>query len=158
MSAAKMISRIAAVALAWAAATSSAFADPQPAETPPEVKFVTGTYVSPQAALNAYGGGTDHGSSFTNPSVGGFTEPYPEISETAKGLKNDPDLIFEYVRNHVDTEFAFGLRKGALGALIDKSGTPFDQNVLFVEMVRAAGLGRRGAGYSPRRGSPAHPP
>src|SRR5580658_515658 len=29
--------------------------------------------------------------------------------------------------------------KGAVGTLIDKSGTPFDQNVLFVSMVRQAG-------------------
>ncbi|MGH7011785.1 MAG: hypothetical protein ACREEX_13210, partial [Caulobacteraceae bacterium] len=50
-----------------------------------------------------------------------------------------PDLIFEYVHNHIDVEFAFGERKGALGALIDDSGTPFDQNVLFVDLVRQAG-------------------
>ncbi|MBI3675384.1 MAG: RHS repeat protein, partial [Proteobacteria bacterium] len=56
-----------------------------------------------------------------------------------RALKNNPDLIYEYVRNSIETVFIYGLQKGALGAEIDKSGTPFDQAMLMVELLRQAG-------------------
>jgi len=109
--------------------------------TLPSMKFLTAPLVSPSAGQTYYGGATTHSSSFTG--VSGFEGRPPEIVELARALKNDPDLIYEFVRNHIDTEFAFGLRKGALGGLMDKSGTAFDQNVLFVETVRQAGFTAR---------------
>jgi hypothetical protein len=63
-----------------------------------------------------------------------------EIVELADALNNDPDLIFEFVRNNIRTEFRYGSAKGALGALIDRSGTAFDQAQLLVELFREAGL------------------
>lgn len=48
--------------------------------------------------------------------------------------------VFEYVRNNIKTEFRFGLAKGALGALIDKSGTPFDQVALMSALLSERGV------------------
>jgi YD repeat-containing protein len=119
------------------------------AETPttlPSVKFERAPLISPSEAATAYNArGSDHGTSFAN--VTGFEGRPPEIVELARALKRnetDPsriaDLIFEHVRNTTKTEFAFGLRKGPLGSIIDKSGTPFDQAALMVELARQAGL------------------
>jgi RHS repeat-associated protein len=105
------------------------------------MRFVTAPLVSPTSAEAIFGSATTHSSSFTG--VNGLAGNPPEIVELARALKNDPDLIYEYVHNQVETEFAFGLRKGPLGAVIDKSGTPFDQNVLFVNLVRQAGYQAR---------------
>lgn len=105
------------------------------------MRFERGQLVSPTAAIAYYGNTNTHSSSFTG--VTGFEGRPPEIVEQAAALNNDVDLIYEYVRNHIEPEFAFGLRKGALGTLIDKSGTPFDQNVLFAELIRATGVSAR---------------
>ena len=68
------------------------------------------------------------------------TTAYPnEIVELAKALNNNVDEIYDFVRNYVDTAFIFGLQKGAVGALVDKSGTPFDQAKLMVDLLRQAG-------------------
>lgn len=66
-----------------------------------------------------------------------------EIKELARALRNDVDLIHEYVHDNVRTTFMYGLQKGALGALIDQSGTPFDQAELMVELLREAGYSAR---------------
>ncbi len=52
------------------------------------------------------------------------------IAELARSLKNDPDLIFQYVYNNIEYYPVFGEQKGALGTIIDGSGTDFDQAVL----------------------------
>ncbi|MBK8198177.1 MAG: transglutaminase domain-containing protein [Acidobacteria bacterium] len=105
------------------------------------MRFERGALVSPSAAETYYGSSTTRTSSFTG--VSGFEGRPPEIVEQARALGNDIDLIYEYVRNQIDVEFAYGLRKGALGAMIDQSGTPFDINVLFVELARQAGYTAR---------------
>jgi hypothetical protein len=112
-------------------------ANAQSAVTLPAMRFVTAPLVAPSVAASYYAPSTTHTNSLAG--ITGFGATAPEIVETARALKNNPDLIFEYVHNLVQTEFAFGERKGALGTLIDKSGTPFDQNVLFVSLVRQAG-------------------
>ncbi|HZL00321.1 MAG TPA: transglutaminase domain-containing protein, partial [Caulobacteraceae bacterium] len=110
-----------------------------PAQSLPAMKFVTAPLISPGAAETVLGASTTHTYSVA-------AGPPPEIVETARALKSaafpngDPDLMFEYVHNQIDTEFAFGERKGPLGTLIDRSGTPFDQNALFVALARQAGL------------------
>lgn len=48
--------------------------------------------------------------------------------------------IFDYVRNNIAVEFRFGLGKGARGALLDQSGTPFDQAELMVKLLREGGV------------------
>jgi len=65
---------------------------------------------------------------------------YPvEITTLAQSLHNNVDLIYEYVRNNIETAPMYGLQKGALGALIDQSGTDFDQAELMVDLLRASG-------------------
>jgi RHS repeat-associated protein len=109
--------------------------------TLPSMKILMAPLVSPGDAETFYGSATTHTSLATSvPAIGSTA---PEIVETARALKNDPDLIYEFVHNQVEVEYAFGLRKGALGALIDKTGTPFDQNALFVALVRQAGYTAR---------------
>lgn len=69
----------------------------------------------------------------------GITTPPNEIVELARGLGNNVDEIYDFVRNYVDTVFIFGAQKGSLGALIDKAGTPFDQAKLMVDLLHQAG-------------------
>lgn len=111
------------------------------AQTLPAMKFVTAPLVTPSTAQTYYGSATTHTYSLSG--VTGFGAIAPEIVETARALKNNPDTIFDFVHNGVETEFAFGERKGPIGTLIDKSGTPFDQNVLFVDLVKQAGYAAR---------------
>ena len=66
-----------------------------------------------------------------------------EIRELARTLgagRYLPDAyaarVFEYVYANIDTEFRYGLSKGALGAVLDQSGTAFDQAHLMVELLR----------------------
>jgi len=66
-----------------------------------------------------------------------------ELKELARALRNDADLIYEYVHDNIRTEFMYGLKKGALGAVIDQSGTSFDQAHLMVELLREAGYSAR---------------
>src|SRR6185295_16211794 len=44
---------------------------------------------------------------------------------------------FNYVRSNIGIEFRFGLSKGARGALIDQSGTAFDQAELMFKLLKA---------------------
>src|SRR5436305_1589808 len=66
--------------------------------------------------------------------------PPAEIVELARALKNDPDLIYEYVYNNIETLPQYGSVKGPLGALLDGKGTMFDQAELMVVLLRQAGL------------------
>lgn len=64
-----------------------------------------------------------------------------EISATARSLSNNPQKIFGFVKNNIRYELRYGAQKGAVGAIIDRSGTAFDQAQLLVELLRAAGYG-----------------
>ncbi|HEY2033150.1 MAG TPA: RHS repeat-associated core domain-containing protein [Rhizomicrobium sp.] len=100
----------------------------------PSVRIGTAALINPSDADAYYGPSKTHtvgpGAPATRP---------PELVELARALKNDPDLIYEYVRNNIGVVWIYGLQKGALGAEIDKSGTPFDQVMLMVELLRQAG-------------------
>lgn len=61
------------------------------------------------------------------------------IAVLARALRNDPDLIYEFVRNNIEYVSAWGLQKGAEGTILDNQGTTFDQASLMVELLRAAG-------------------
>jgi RHS repeat-associated protein len=100
----------------------------------PSVKIGTAALLSPSAADSFYGTATTS----TNDQEGSVRPP--EIVALARALKGDPDLIYQYVRNTVDTEWEYGLQKGALGASIDHSGTAFDQAMLMVELLRQSGF------------------
>lgn len=62
------------------------------------------------------------------------------ITDLARSLKNDPDLIYQFVRENIAFVPIYGVQKGATGALIDGAGTPFDQADLMVQLLRAAGF------------------
>lgn len=61
------------------------------------------------------------------------------ITELARALKNNPDLIYEFVHNNIEFIPQFGIVKGAEGALLDNRGTAFDQSLLLVELLKEAG-------------------
>ena len=62
------------------------------------------------------------------------------ITELARSLRNHPDLIYQYVRNNIETYPTFGIQKGALGAVLDNQATAHDQAALMVELLRASGF------------------
>ncbi len=63
-----------------------------------------------------------------------------EIVELVRALKNDPDLIYEYVYNNIETLPQFGSLKGPVGALIDGKGTATDQAELMELLLQQAAL------------------
>ncbi|MDO8297684.1 MAG: RHS repeat-associated core domain-containing protein [Caulobacter sp.] len=99
----------------------------------PSVKIGTAALITPTAADTWYGSATTS----TN-GLGQATRP-PEIIELARALSNDPDKIYDYVRNNIEITWIYGLQKGGLGAITDKAGTAFDQANLMVELLRQAG-------------------
>lgn len=62
-----------------------------------------------------------------------------EIIQLARALRDDPDLIYEYVRDTIEMLPQFGSLKGPLGTLLDGSGTAFDQAELMAVLLRQAG-------------------
>ncbi len=60
--------------------------------------------------------------------------------ELARALKNDPQLIFEFVYKNIQWEPGIALQKGALGCLLDGMGDSFDQTALLVALLRHAGF------------------
>lgn len=61
------------------------------------------------------------------------------ITELARALKNDVDLIYYHVYNQIEYYPTFGLQKGAMSALIDGIGNPWDQCQLMVDLLTEAG-------------------
>ena len=73
--------------------------------------------------------------------IGGDAAPAApaSVAELARALRNNPDLIYEYVRNNIEYYPSWGIQKGALGTLLDNQGTAFDQAALMVELLRQSG-------------------
>lgn len=65
------------------------------------------------------------------------------ITALARALENDPDRIYQFVRNSIAFEPQFGLHKGADGVLLDGAGGAFDQSQLMIELLRASGYSAR---------------
>src|ERR1700722_6019102 len=109
----------------------------------PSVKLQTGTLVTPAGAWSYYGPSPPHTIGVAAPT----TTP-PEIVELARALSQGgactaacyAAAVYEYVRNNIAIEFRFGLGKGARGAIIDQSGTSFDQAALMVALLRQQGI------------------
>ncbi len=114
--------------------------------TADNVKSLSGKAISPTAADNYY---SPLGSGHTNQlcllnSVMCSAPRAVAIRELARTLSRAGALsadqftlnVYEYIYKNVDTEFRYGLSKGAFGALLDQSGTPFDQDHLMVELLR----------------------
>jgi hypothetical protein len=104
----------------------------------PSIKIGTAALISPASANTYYGPSTTSDDGLGD--ITGVPTPVaPEIVELTRALKGDPDLIYQYVHNNIQTVWMYGLQKGALGAEIDKSGTPFDQAELMVALLNQAG-------------------
>jgi RHS repeat-associated protein len=88
------------------------------------------------ASLDFAPGGAGNVRSFASNTVEGPAS----IAELARALKNDPQLIFEYVYNNIEWQPGWGVMKGALGCLLDGSGNSFDQSMLLVALLRQAGF------------------
>jgi hypothetical protein len=73
--------------------------------------------------------------------IGGDANPLgpASISELARSLRNNPDLIYQFVRNNIESYPVWGIQKGALGTVLDNQGTSMDQSMLMVELLRASG-------------------
>jgi RHS repeat-associated protein len=108
----------------------------------PSMKLQTAALVSPATAWATFGSATSH-----TPGVAA-TAVAPEIVELANAFSQNgactdncfASRAYQYVRNNVVTEFRFGLGKGGRGALVDQSGTPFDQAQLFANLLRQVGI------------------
>lgn len=106
---------------------------------PPSVKLQTGTLVSATSWWSNFASTTTH----TTGIAASPTTP-AEIVELANALSAGgtytgsayATLVYEYVRNNIAIEFRFGLGKGGYGALVDQSGTAFDQAALMVALLQ----------------------
>tara|TARA_R110002073_G_scaffold69054_6_gene171334 strand:- start:31362 stop:38216 length:6855 start_codon:yes stop_codon:yes gene_type:complete len=93
--------------------------------------------VAPATAFSASGYGTATTHSWSD----GYTVAPPraaEVVELARALHYNPDLIFEWVHDNVRVAPVFGLQKGALGSIVDREGTSFDQVQLALELLQEA--------------------
>ncbi len=66
-----------------------------------------------------------------------------EIVDLAQSLQWNPVLIYEWVKNNVETEWYWGSMKGAEETLRQRSGNDADQATLLVALLRAAGFPSR---------------
>ena len=106
------------------------------------VKIGTASLISPTVARTYYDALPTASTVTNSVLISGqpvHNAPHAEITALARALRNDPDLIYAYVRNTVDTTFTYGVGKGAMGAIVDRNGTAFDQAQLMVLLLRAAG-------------------
>ncbi len=66
-----------------------------------------------------------------------------EIATLAQSLNWSPVLIYEYVKNNIETEWYYGCMKGAEETLRQKSGNDCDQSALLAALLRASGYPSR---------------
>ncbi|APD95720.1 hypothetical protein BM523_17915 [Alteromonas mediterranea] len=67
-----------------------------------------------------------------------FTED-PHLIALARNLKNDPVLIYQFVRTKIQLDYSNGLKKGPLGTYLDLSGNVYDQAELLITLLRISG-------------------
>jgi RHS repeat-associated protein len=72
-----------------------------------------------------------------------FASTDPELTALARALRSDPDLIFEWVHNTVETLPQWGSLKGPLGTFLDGCGTSIDQAELMAVLLQVAGFAPR---------------
>lgn len=123
------------------AKTLAAAADPAPSPTfAPGPEYGTAPPVSPDAARQILAArAVPAGSLATSALAASETEATPEIVALARGLKNDPKLIFEFVHNYIDYLPLYGSVNGATATLLARRGNDWDQASLFIALMRAAG-------------------
>lgn len=118
----------------------------------PTSNFASAPLVTPDEAFIYYGSSTARTSSQNLNGADLRPGRTQEVKTLAVGLGKD-DLAagritqseyarraFEYVRFNVETTFNFGMAKGPHGALVDQSGSAFDNASLFAELLREAGI------------------
>ncbi len=66
-----------------------------------------------------------------------------EIVFLAESLEWNPVLIYEWVKNNIETEWYWGCMKGAVETLHQKSGNDCDQATLLIALMRASGFPSR---------------
>jgi RHS repeat-associated protein len=118
------------------AAVLAVASQPVEATTLPAFRVESANLISPSAADTYFGSGTTHTDQL---SLGTPEEIKALARALGAGRATDgdyADLVFEYVYSNIETTPLYGLQKGALGALIDQSGTAFDQAALMVELIR----------------------
>jgi RHS repeat-associated protein len=128
--------------LIWCALLIGTLASAAHAELP-SVKWQTAPLVTPTQAWTYFGTNSTH-----TIGVAATAAVAPEIVELSNALSQGgtcinacyASLVYQYVRNNIAMEFRFGLGKGGRGALVDQSGTPFDQAQLMVMLLRQAGI------------------
>jgi hypothetical protein len=59
--------------------------------------------------------------------------------------------VYDYVRKNIDVEFRYGLGKGGLQAMIEQSGTPFDQAELMMQLLNQGGASASWSPTAPTR-------
>jgi hypothetical protein len=114
---------------------------------PPATKLKTAALVAPADARTYFTTATTH-----TVGLSGSGAASPEIAVLAKSLVGGRNVqtadgrdafarnVLDYVRNNIGVEFRYGLSKGGVGALIDQSGTPFDQAELMVLLLAQGGV------------------
>lgn len=145
---------LAAVALASIAfgASCGASAQGAPHDILPGEQLGTATAVSPREAYRilsqsrtgtpALGnqGALIRQNALTSQTFGSLAvQPPSDIAVLARALRNDPDLIYEYVHDKIEYVPVFGVKKGALGTVLDGAGSDFDQAALMVSLLRQSG-------------------
>lgn len=105
---------------------------------PPSVKIGRAPLLSPAQANAYYAGSTVWTDSTGEEGRGSELEEISRLTFSSSALEQArvPDRVFEFVRNSIATTWTYGLTKGARGAVIDRSGTSFDQAQLMVELLR----------------------
>ena len=71
--------------------------------------------------------------------LSGTVQGVPSLVELFQALKNDPQLIYEFVHNNIEHKIGMGLAKGDLATLLDSRGNSFDLCSLLAGLLRLAG-------------------
>ncbi|MEO0851911.1 MAG: hypothetical protein AAFY15_00185, partial [Cyanobacteria bacterium J06648_11] len=112
------------------------------AQEPVSVESTSADPIAPSTANTSYGSSTQH----TITVAESVIQPI-EMVELARSLGANrlPDdeyiqNVYEYIKRNIRTEFRYGLGKGGRGALLDQSGTAFDQANLMVRLLDQGGI------------------
>lgn len=108
------------------------------------------------AALDARSAGSEAGEDEAPETAGGISPPgaadlaetpeiqfTQEIMEKADELGNDPLTIYEWCRNHFNTQFYGGSRKSGHETLVQRQGSDTDQCSALIAMLRYSGYHSR---------------
>lgn len=122
---------IAGLCLLWTA-QAAAVAQSSAVE-PAAVRIGTAPLVSPEQALAYF---ATFGTVSTSDTL---ALPDIDFQGTVGTYGTSTVALTAFVRDNIEMVWAYGLGRGARGALIDRAGTAFDQAQLLVELLRAAG-------------------